>query len=93
MSSQDILNTVLLLYFLPIFVSVITLIVAISIKFMLASYFCEIACDKGYGEKRYFWVPFFFGIIGYIMVAALPDRGIKYQLSPSPAHMPAETDD
>lgn len=40
----------------------------------LANCFYDIACEKGFHERRYFWVPFLLGLVGYLMVVALPDR-------------------
>lgn len=49
-------------------------IVAIILELYLASLFYEVACEKGHKEKRYFWIPAIFGIVGYLLVVALPDR-------------------
>lgn len=38
-----------------------------------------IAKDKGRSESVYFWVGFFFCLIGLIIVACLPDRFKQYQ--------------
>lgn len=47
---------------------------AAAVASYLANCFYDIACEKGFVERRYFWIPFLLGIVGYIMVAALPDR-------------------
>lgn len=52
---------------------VIAAIIAIVIDWCLASLAAGIAADKGYGEGTWKWICFFFGIIGYILVAAMPD--------------------
>lgn len=44
------------------------------VSFYLAGIFNGIAFDKGYEDGRFFWICFWFGMIGYIAVAALPDR-------------------
>ena len=49
-------------------------IVVLAIDAYLAVIFRDVAAEKGFYEARYFWVPFLFGIVGYILVAALPDR-------------------
>ena len=54
---------------------VIGVIIAIVIEWSIAKEFASIAADKGYSESRYFWYCFIFGIFGYLMVIALPDRG------------------
>lgn len=48
--------------------------VGIAIAWYIANCFYEIACMKGFYEKCYFWIPFFLGIVGYLLVVALPDR-------------------
>ena len=54
----------------------LVLLVALLINIMISLMFKRIAVMKGHREIRYFWMPFFFGIVGYILVAGLPDRGI-----------------
>lgn len=54
---------------------VIGVIIAIVIEWSIAKEFASIAADKGYSESRYFWFCFLLSIIGYLMVASLPDRG------------------
>lgn len=49
----------------------------IWLNWFIAKQFEDVAAEKGFEEKRNFWIPFFFGIVGYIMVAALPDRGVQ----------------
>lgn len=53
---------------------VIFLLAHISISWILANYFQEVAEMKGHDEKRYFWLPFLFSVVGYLLVIALPDR-------------------
>lgn len=50
------------------------IIVVLLVNSFLATEFSVVAAMKGYQEQKYFWIPFFFGILGYILVAALPDR-------------------
>ena len=40
----------------------------------IAESFYNAAKLKGFSEKRYFWLPFWLGIMGYLLVAALPDK-------------------
>lgn len=40
----------------------------------LACCFCKVAILKGHNECMYFWVPFIFTLVGYLLVIALPDR-------------------
>lgn len=55
-------------------VCVIAALFLLVVDALLASYFYDVACEKGFAERRYFWVPFLCGIIGYLLVVALPDR-------------------
>ena len=62
-------------------IAAILLILAIVIRFYLADVFYSVACDKGYDSRKFFWIPFLFGVIGFILVAALPDRRDEYDLN------------
>ena len=55
-----------ILYFLLI-------IFFLLVHIKLASEFHNIAIIKGYDEVKYFWYCFLFGIIGYMLIIALPD--------------------
>ena len=58
---------------LIIFVLILLFAIWIAKQFQFA------AKEKGYDKKRYFWIPFLFGLLGYLMVIALPDHGKKCQ--------------
>ena len=60
-------------------VYIIAAIIFIVINFIIAKKFENVAYIKGHTDVHAFAVCFFLGIIGYIYVAALPDRG-----SPNP---------
>lgn len=53
---------------------IVFIFVGLVISYILAEEFVYIAKKKGFSDKRYFWFCFLFGIIGYLMVVALPDR-------------------
>ena len=59
---------------------IIGLIIAIIIDVALAMVFADKAAQKGHDDTTYFWICFFLGIIGYCMVAALPDLVMRSQL-------------
>lgn len=44
------------------------------LSYYLASCFAEAAKDKGYGDRKYFWICFWLGFVGYLLVCALPDK-------------------
>ncbi len=52
-------------------------VVALVLDYFVAREFYQIAAIKGWPGKKYFFFAFFFSIAGYIMVAALPDRGTQ----------------
>lgn len=44
------------------------------ILYLIANEFYKIAQAKGFSQKKYLWLPFLLGFIGYLLVIALPDR-------------------
>lgn len=56
-------------------------IVLLIICGIIASEFRKIAAEKGFDEGKYFWYPFLFGIIGCLLVVALPDRNQKVSVA------------
>lgn len=56
-------------------VFLLILIVALIIDYFLAKCFYDVAEAKGHHEKKYLWLSFLFGPVGYLLVIALPDRG------------------
>ena len=60
-----------------VYIAVIAL--AIWLNWYIAKQFAETATEKGHGyaEGKYFWLCFLTGIVGYLLVVALPDRGGK----------------
>lgn len=44
------------------------------LSYFIANWFFEAAEEKGYHDKKYFWICFWLGLIGWILVCALPDR-------------------
>lgn len=55
-------------------------IAVLVLNIWIAGAFYSVAKDKGYTESRYWLLPFFFPITGYILVAALPDRSASKPL-------------
>lgn len=54
----------------------------IVLDYFIAKWFFEAAEEKGYHDKKYFWICFWLGAAGWILVCALPDRGNSSQASP-----------
>ena len=46
---------------------------AIWIVYLIAKEFYMVAQAKGYPQKKYFWYCFLFGVVGYLLVIALPN--------------------
>jgi len=61
--------TILILFYIAIF------IISIVISYFIAKEFYKAALMKGWNSKKYFWIPFLLGLVGYLLVIALPDRG------------------
>lgn len=56
-----------------ILLAVLLLLLAADI--FLAGEFYKAASAKGWGQKKYFWIAVLLTFAGYILIAALPDRG------------------
>lgn len=56
----------------PPFGLVMFVLVFFCFSGLLAEEFHKIAKTKGYSQGRYYWIPFFFGPLGYLLVIALP---------------------
>ena len=57
------------------FLIILGSILLLWILYLIAKEFYKVAQEKGYSEKKYLWLPFLLGMIGYLLVIALPDRG------------------
>ena len=53
---------------------IFSVIVGLIFSYIFAYEFFEIVTLKGYKDRKYFWFCFLFGIIGYLMVIALPSK-------------------
>ncbi len=63
-----------------IFIYLIVLILFIWLNYYIAESFEMVAKTKGYYEKKYFHLCFWTGIIGYLLVIALPDLNMLNEL-------------
>ena len=59
---------------LIVFACIVALIILVYLDYVISSFFAQAAEEKGYNEKKYFWISFWFGIVGYLLVIALPDK-------------------
>lgn len=58
-----------------VIVYLLLLIACLVLAYFIAGWFFEVAVAKGYNDKKYFWICFWLGWIGYLLIIALPDRG------------------
>lgn len=58
-----------------IIVYLIVLALLILLDWYIAKQFEEAAQKKGHAQKKYFWMCFLLGAVGYLLVIALPDHG------------------
>ncbi len=65
---------------LMIVVYILILIAVLAICFYLASKAGEIADDKGYDGDKWKWICFWLGLVGYILVAAMPNLTMQATL-------------
>ena len=56
-------------------------IIGLAISIAICKHFAEIAETKGYDKTKYFCACFFLGIIGQLMVAALPDMTLRFRIN------------
>ena len=49
--------------------------VLIFLDFLIAGWFFEAAEAKEYHNSKYYWICFWLGLPGWLLVIALPDRG------------------
>ena len=55
-------------------ISLAVIILMIVIWFKAAKNMARIAADKGYKERKWFHYCFWLGLVGYLMVCAMPDK-------------------
>ena len=55
------------------FLCLLGIVIAMIIDYVIAKKFAEIAEMKGHEGDTYFWFTFIFGVVGMLMVIALPN--------------------
>ena len=59
-------------------VGIVYLLIAVALiclDYFIAKWFFEAAEAKGFHDRKYLWICFWLGPVGYLLVIALPDRG------------------
>ena len=51
------------------------IVIFFVVNWFAAGEFYKLAEDKGYHSRKYFWWAFLVPVVGYILIAAMPDRG------------------
>lgn len=59
---------------MEVFLILLAIAVVLVIQYLIAKEFYEAAAAKGYTAKKYLWLSFLLGMVGYLLVIALPDR-------------------
>ena len=57
-----------------ILIVLIVAALALWLAIYVAKQFAQVALEKGHTGKRYFHLCFWLGMVGYLLVIALPDR-------------------
>lgn len=63
-----------------IFMYIFTAIISFCVHLFLCGSFSGFAVEKGYESTKYFLICFFFGILGYVWVAGLPDLRLQQRV-------------
>lgn len=64
----------------------------VAVWYFVCKDFARIAADKGYPDRRYFHYCFWLGLVGVLMVVAMPDRKVHIATSSTPAtHSPSRS--
>lgn len=72
------------------FIIVCGCLIAFGIWLLICSAFYKIAEMKGHLNQSYFWWTFFTGIIGMLMIVALPDRAQNNNSPAQPSLMSSD---
>ena len=63
--------------FLIVLLSLAVIVALLYLQYIIAKEFYSAAVTKGYSNKKYLWYCFFLGMIGYLMVIALPNKIVR----------------
>lgn len=59
----------------------VILAAVLLLDYLIAGLFYFIAVDKGYNKKVYLHLCFWLGLVGYLLIIAMPDRGSNQQIA------------
>ena len=66
---------------MSVFLIILAVVIFLAADYFIALEFYKAAVMKGWTEKKYFLICFLVPPAGHILVAALPDRGSKSELT------------
>lgn len=69
---MDVLS--LLFTLMPLLLAILIMVLVIWVWYLAARNMARIAADKGYFERKWFHYCFWLGLIGFLMVCAMPDK-------------------
>ena len=64
----------------PLVVILVILIVMLIVWIKIARNMARIAADKGYTERKWFHYCFWLGLVGFLMICAMPDKKLRRAL-------------
>jgi len=74
------------------FLYLLSIAIALVIAYVIAKKFADIAEMKGHEGNTYFWFTFWLGVVGMLMVVALPNKnGVCINNSPTTYVEPKQT--
>lgn len=68
-------------------------VVVLILNYVIAIQFSDIAEMKGHNGTKYFWFTFIFGVVGMLMVVALPTVTVNRENKTSVSHTPVGSAD
>ena len=60
-----------------IFALLVPIAIVIILAVFIAKKFSYVAEEKGYDQSQFFWICFFLGIVGWLLVILLPDLHMR----------------
>lgn len=62
---------------MEVFISLVFLVIVLWVNYLISREFYRAANAKGFYEKKYLWIPFWLGVVGYLLVIALPTKRVE----------------
>ena len=75
---------------IAVIIGFVGVFIAIGVSSFLAGEMADAAAQKGYERKRYWHICFWLGIMGYLVVIALPDTVLQEKIDKLSDMQPSE---